>query len=188
MALSTKTSKMSSKKSKIAELRKKHEPLFKKEGDEKATFVPKWAYNEHSVGEKIIAFFPSEIKGGKDIYTEFVSQDYVPEDPERTLYKWEFNPHYEDEYSKSDPHPTTGDCRIYIPVNELINVAELHLESPEEVQKVEQNAEEAFPLMDPKRDAPIKELTIKDKCAIDWRRPVSDKPWLNELIKEEFKR
>ena len=35
-------------------------------------------------------------------------------------------------------------------------------------------------------DCPINELTIRDKAAITWKKPVSNKGWLNKLIKETF--
>ena len=35
-------------------------------------------------------------------------------------------------------------------------------------------------------DSPINELTIRDKVAIEWKKPVSNKAWLNKLIISEF--
>ena len=121
--------------------------------------------------------------GGVDIYTEFVSKSNEPEDPERRLWKWPFNPEYDTEYEKSDPHPATGHIRYYIPVDELIDVAELHRD--EVVQTTLQ-------LIDPTinaeaDDAPINEMTIRDKIAIKWLEPISKKEWLNKLIKEKNK-
>lgn len=192
MGLSTKdiekSTKVTGRRAQVAELRKKHEKLLELEGvGNQAKFIPKMAYMPYSGADKIIAFFPSEIMGGVDIYTEFVNKQNIPEDPERTLYKWEFNPEYDTEYEKSEKHPATGHRRYFIPVDELINVAEIHNKpkpkpKAEPIPKVQ--TELPFELG---RDAPINELTIRDKAAIDWKKPVSDKPWLNELIIETFK-
>lgn len=192
----------------INELKKKHEKLFNLENLEKIPkFIPKMAYVPKTGEERVISFFPSEIMGGEDIYTEFVSRSLEPEDSERRLWKWPFNPEFDTEYQKTEKHQATGHRQYLIPVEELINVAELHfgvkeepqakpekktdnnqlqLDIPQEEvvkQKIEAPISEATPLIG---DAPINQLTIKDKAAIDWKQPVSDKPWLNALIKQTF--
>ena len=35
------------------------------------------------------------------------------------------------------------------------------------------------------RDSPYEKMTMRDYCAIQWKRPVSEKQWLNDLIKQE---
>ena len=40
-----------------------------------------------------------------------------------------------------------------------------------------------FGLMNPDEDAPLNKLTIKDIAALWLKQPVSDKEWLNKLIK-----
>jgi hypothetical protein len=202
MTLQTKD--ISSRRSAVEELKQKHLMLFEEEGIEKAKFIPKMAYVPKTGAERIIALFPSEIMGGEDIYTEFVSKQNVPEDPERTLWKWEFNPDFETAYEKSEPHPATNHRRYLIPVTELINVVEARNKkladnpeaaTPEEVQPeldfVEPTVEKKPPMLvdsiEELDDAPLTEMTIKDRAAIEWKMPVSDKDWLNELIKDNFK-
>lgn len=186
MGLSTKNAGASSvmdKKTKIANLREKHEHLFQLEGvGASAKFIPKMAYIPRGSDDRVIALFPSEIKGGEDIYTEFVSSEYDPEDPERRLWKWPFNSHWEEEYQTTEPHHKTGHVRYLIPVDELLDVAQSHQHSV-----VEDDAkEDQFPMPDANDDAPINQLTIRDKAAIDWKLPVSRKPWLNDLIRQQF--
>ena len=119
MAISTTSqqeeNKAPTKREKVLLLMEKHKPLFEKEGVTNPKFIPRMAYKHN--GELIIGFYPKEMYGEQDIYTEFCSRDYEPEDPERKLYKWVFNPHYETEYEASEPHPTTGDVRYLIPVD-----------------------------------------------------------------------
>jgi hypothetical protein len=115
-------------------------------------------------------------KKGKDIYTEFTSIDLEPEDPTRTLYKWRFNPHYEEEYDKTDPAPN-GHFRYLIPISELIKV---------EFEKPSEAPTGVFPdfdeIMDPNNDAPLSQITVRDLAAIMLKKPVSQKKWLNDLI------
>tara|TARA_R110002020_G_scaffold29571_9_gene93229 strand:- start:3181 stop:3732 length:552 start_codon:yes stop_codon:yes gene_type:complete len=182
MAIST-TSKNEdnpkSKREKILDLMEKHKPLFEKEGVTNPRFIPRMAYKHN--GELIIGFYPKEMYGEQDIYTEFCSREYEPEDPERKLYKWMYNSNYEEEYEASEPHPTTGDVRYFIPVDELIEVQGLH--------KSELVTEEIkFDDFDKKSaDVPYDAMTLRDYAAIKWREPVSHKKWLNDLITKNFK-
>ena len=161
------------KRGKIQVLEEKHKDLFEKEGiNGPPKFIPRMAY--YYEGEKIISLYPSEIIGGQDIYTEFVSKDYYPEDKERKLYKWVFNADFETEYKTSNPHPVTGDKRYLIPVDELIEVAELH---------ENQNIIDDFDA-EPSAgtDVPYADMTLRDYAAIQLKTPCSNKKWLNEII------
>jgi hypothetical protein len=187
MALSTKNlnpggSKPNSKREKIQALAVKHKQLFEKEGVQNPKFIPRMCYKHK--GEMIIGFYAKEIYGGADIYTEFCSRDYEPEDAKRTLWKWEYNPEYATEYEQSEPHPATGDRRFLIPVDELINVNEIH----EEKKASEEDEEDLF-IETPTsgEDVPYDSMTLRDYAAIQWKEPVSLKPWLNDLIRKNFK-
>jgi hypothetical protein len=145
------------------ELRKYHEEFLPKD----AIFVPKMAYRPTGKNELFISFFPSELKKGVDLYVEFTSREFVPEDPNRKLYKWKFNPHYEQEYEKTSQDT---DFRYLVPVQELTVI--------NTVSKVAIE----FELPDPDTDLPIDQLTIRDLTAILLKKPVSRKKWLNEII------
>jgi len=237
--MALKTKEVSSRRSTIADLKEKHLKLLQSENIEgKEKFIPKMAYIPKGGLDRVISFFLSEILGGQDIYTEFTSKELVPDDTERTLWKWEFNPQFETAYEKSEPHPATGHCRYLVPVDELVNVADpskhaftqekfaevtkvveveksplrkaklrtvTELTAPEEVKqaKIEFKQEdfiiphvikESTIITAPKdedrkepTDAYMDTMTVRDKAAIEWRLPVSEKAWLNELINENFK-
>jgi hypothetical protein len=169
---------------KIKKLKEKHIPLFKKEGVSNPKFIPRMAYKHN--GELIIGFYERDVYGGVDIYTEFVSRDYTPEDNQRRLYKWLYNAEYATEYPLSDPHAATGDRRYLIPVEELICVADFHKEK--DIRETEEeNDEVPFEAMpDPGSDVPYADMTLRDFCAIEWKQPVSQKKWLNTLITNTF--
>lgn len=180
-----KDTKKETTREKVAKLREKHEPLFHKEkmadlcGDS-PKFIPRMAYKHK--GELVIGFYPREIYGNTDIYTEFVSRDYTPEDKQRRLYKWMFNSEYATEYELSDPHDATGDRRYLIPVDELVDVQEFH--DDRETDETETQVSE---LPDIDSDIPYDAMTLRDYAAIKWKKPVSHKKWLNTLITNNFK-
>ncbi len=170
------------KKEKTKELRKKHEELLLKDGGPGARFFPKVAYLSRAVNrEMVVAFFPSEMAAGADLYVEFITPEYDPMTPERTLLKWKFNSHYDTEYEKTDPHEQTGHVRYEVPVAELINVQDAIA-----VVNTKTEAPTFASLPDPTTDSPIGEMTLRDKAAVEWKLPVSRKKWLNELIIENF--
>lgn len=153
-----------SKKEKIELLKVKHEPIFQKLGLADVVFIPKMIFGSPS----IFYLFPGEIKGEKDIYIEKTSKEFEPEDPNRTLYKWTFNPNYKKDYDVK-PVGATGDNCYIIPFDTLT--------------KVEIDEADEFDLPNPHEDLPISELTIRDLTAILTGKPVSFKPWLNKIIK-----
>lgn len=182
-----KTTPQKSTRQKIVDLREKHQPIFDDViGDPQALFFPKMAYLYRD-GQKVISFFPSEIGRGQDIYTEFVSRDYTSEDPERRLWRWNYNPDYETAYPTTDPHPVTGDVRYEISIDELELIGEEEVAEEEAAPEPEESKApidfEAI-LPNANEDLPLSEMTICDYAAIHLNKPVSKKGWLNEIINQ----
>jgi hypothetical protein len=171
--MSLSTGKVDRKK-KTAELIKFHEQKFIMNGIEEPLFIPKCAYQPRELNGLHMGFFESELKKSSDIYTECVSINLDPEDPDRKLYKWKYNPHYAEEYPATEPN-ANGHVRYLIPVEELIEVT---IPEPKEP-----SAFPDFEMMDVEGDEPIARMTMKDFYAIVHNKPVSDKKWLNDLIK-----
>jgi hypothetical protein len=177
MSLSTKPTV--NRQEKTEELLQHHTWKFKMIQEENPLFIPKCAYIPKGMSEQHIGFFQSEVKKGMDIYTEFTSIDLDPEDPKRVLYKWRFNPHYEEEYAKTEP-AANWHYRYLVPVSEIMKI-EFEQETPT------QNS--LFPnfdaIIDPDQDAPLNNITLRDLAAIILQKPVSQKQWLNEIIKSK---
>jgi hypothetical protein len=177
MSLSTKPTV--NRQEKTEELLQHHTWKFKMIQEENPLFIPKCAYIPKGMSEQHIGFFQSEVKKGMDIYTEFTSIDLDPEDPKRVLYKWRFNPHYEEEYAKTEP-AANGHYRYLVPVSELMKI-EFEQETPTQTS--------LFPnfdaIIDPDQDAPLNNITLRDLAAIILQKPVSQKQWLNEIIKSK---
>lgn len=125
-------------------------------------------------GQRVVSLFYSEISQKKDVFIEFTDRYNVPEYEDRTLYRWRYNPHFEEEYQKTDEADPTR-ARYLIPVDELQVVKRYDSEptGPD------------FSLPNPEIDPPINDLTIRDLAAILLQRPVSKKEWLNEIIKSK---
>lgn len=153
-----------SNKEKIATLREKHEKTFEKLGVPDALYIPKMIFGT----PPRLLFFRSEIESGKDIYTEKVSQDYDVLDEDRTLYVWKHNSNYKDELTTK---PYGADVMYYIDFTDFKPVG-INKEAVK------------FDIPDPNSDAPFDELMIRDLAAIMWKEPVSQKGWLNDLIKQ----
>lgn len=177
MSISIKSSSVN-RQEKTEELIKFHDWKFKMIQEDNPFFVPKCAYIPKGKTEHFIGVFPSEFKKGKDIYTEFTSIELEPEDPNRTLYKWRFNPHYDEEYERTETAGNASNYRYLIPVSELIKI---------EIEKDEPETTNQFPdfdeIMDPDADSPLNQITLRDLAAILLKKPVSHKKWLNDLIK-----
>ncbi len=169
------------RKAKTAELLKFHEDKLSANGFDDVIFIPKCAYQPRGMEGLHVGFFESELKKGKNgnIFTEFVSIDLDPEDPDRNLWRVRYNPHYAEEYQVTEPS-AHGNVRYLIPVDELIKV-----EYPkfEEIEDTEDNEFPDFIIdNDPNKDTPLKDATLRDLAAILLNKPVSTKKWLNEII------
>lgn len=160
---------------KISALREKHQPYFKEREIPNALFYPKMAYKPKGKDELYVSFWVSELRKTDDIYTEFVDRDYNSEDPERNLWVWRYNPHWEEEYEQTEPN-AIGHVRYLVPVSELIKI-------PNYIPKTVSSDDFDINLID-KSDPLITEMTMRDFVAIMTGKPVSNKAWLNEIIKK----
>lgn len=184
MALTTKDTSNNAgfnRKEKTEELVKYHQKVFDALGINSPLYIPKCAYRPYGKDDLYMGFFKSELSKGEDIYTEYVSIALESEDPTRTLYKWSYNSFYDEEYETTDAN-ANGHVRYLIPVSELIKIKP---ETKTETKSTETQG--LFPdfddLMDSDLDAPLSSLTVRDLAAILLQKPVSNKKWLNDLIK-----
>ena len=163
-------------KEKIQNLREKHQHIFDNNNMPGALFFPKMAYRPRGKDELYISFFASELKRESRIYTEFISSEYYPEDSNRTLWMWNYNPHWEEEYETTEPN-SAGQVRYLVPVSELIKV--------QEAVKTEQKDSFTFLGDSIVQDIPLTEMTVRDLAAIMTGKPVSKKEWLNKIITQK---
>jgi hypothetical protein len=199
MALSTKNIKTtysqkptpSQRTERTTALLKYHEPAFNILGVTQPSFYPKvifmWQQEPH------VSLFENELTT-KVFFTEFVNDDYSPSDDKRTLYKFLGGNDCIGEYYKNNEGQYP---RYYVPLIEfqkvelngtLFDDIEIKFDIPK--KKTEPKAQYIPPPEildieenhDRETDALMSKMTIRDHAAIEWKLPVSNKTWLNELI------
>lgn len=112
------------RKQKVEDLSVEHKNYFDSVDMSNSTYIPKMAYRPSGKDELHISFFPSELEKEKNVYTEFVSIDYESEDPKRTLYLWNYNKHWKEEYELVES--SSGFQRHMIPVGELKVISDIN--------------------------------------------------------------
>jgi len=159
-----------SRKEKADDLFKHHKDYFDSLGltrDTDFVFIPKLFHFKKGEPEKgkVVGFFDSEFRSKLNIYTEKVSMDWESEDDNRTLYKFVFNPYYDEEYEKDGK-------RYLVSESEMVEVDKSDL-----IETVVSTSDD--------NDAPMAEMTLRDYAAIHMQKEISNKKWLNELIKSK---
>lgn len=131
--------------------------------------------------------------------------DMVSMYEERPLFKYKYNPYYSEEYElKISTNSKGGEYSAYIvPMSELVCVNKGSKEIPYNIYEKEREQkpkeqiklslfpdfeqefgakkESDFDLIK-ENDLSFTDITVKDFAAIMWKKPVSDKKWLNDLI------
>lgn len=197
-----------------------YEPYFKAQGIESPYFVPKPIRKEGSPNPYMAAaFFENElnvIRKTGEVYVENIDwRDMSRQDDKYILYKWTYNPYWNDEsegYEKIVITSRSGETftKYAIPLEEFTVVGQ-GLEYWESFK--EQPAQESLPLFDmssisgvkPKHepidqslafgnveelpvegmDTKLSNLTARDLYALVHRRPISSVPEINEFINKE---
>lgn len=190
MSLRTKFPTTEEKRELSKKLFEKHKPILEQLSIEDPLFIPKMNYYSKPLNCRVVGFFESELKFGKDIYVEFVDRYHQPEDPLRRLYVWKFRDPENLEKDEADERFT----KYLVPVTDFVligeSVPDLDLpwkdadEDSRIVLPVEPKSAKQPSVDNKLSDLPIGEMTIRDIVAILHRKPVSSKDWLNELIKQ----
>jgi len=169
MAIETvKTISAEERKELVAKLREFHQPYFETIGEPNADFTAKMLYG---YPPSRASFFESELSSKKNLYVEWVSKTYVPED-NRRLYRYIPNPNFKNEYETQTKNKLTW---FIVPIERFELVKD-----PNDNQ-----LEMDFEMVNPDEDALISELTIRDLACILLKKPVSRKQWLNKLITKD---
>ena len=152
----------------LVELRKYHQATLDAIGHD-VLYRPRRFFQAKENGVKSIILFPSELKLGKDIYTEQIDHDNNSEDETRTLYRWKYDNSWAENYTQVKK----GTIVWYlIPVSDL-----------EVVQHVMPGIDEKLlELSNPDIDSPMDQMTMRDYYAMTHKVPCSQKKWLNEII------
>jgi hypothetical protein len=175
------------RKQKLEAIRSFHSNLIAEVGIPRTDFNMKMPfYNKH--GQVVVGIFSSEFKKEKGFYFELITRSLDPADVERKVYKVEPSTTYEEEYELNEKGS------YLVPLEELRVVSKTEVDDSKPT-KENTSVKDAKTTNPPKKsveaykapatmeDAPYSELTIRDFYAIHTNKPVSTKPWLNDLIK-----
>lgn len=212
---------MTTRKEKEKDFFVQHMETFRKLGLADPSFLIKTAFYQKGKFGRQVLFFESELAKGEDLYVEFYDnvevngvKDVVPMLEDRQLFKYKYNPYFQEEYEKKEGISAKGEPYLSytVPVSELTAImtdgseitynlyekrkAEKEAELPKLQNKLSvfPDFEQEFtPQVEEKvevqsvEDAPFSELTIRDLAAIMLMKPVSNKKWLNDLVNTKDK-
>lgn len=177
------------KKSKLEAIRNYHQTLIEDLGVNRVDFNMKMPfYDKH--GKVVVGIFASEFKKEKGFYFELIDRKLEPADPERKVYRVAPSSSFEEEYELNEKGS------YLVPLEELrvVNKQAVAISNASAVIatdhvtekttfKANKTSVQAYRAPAAMEDAPYSEMTIRDYYAIHTGKPVSAKPWLNELIK-----
>lgn len=129
-------------------------------------------------GKRVVALYPSEFLKKNGFYFEFVDAYLEPTDPTRQLYKYGPDPHFE-----KFQLLTSG--AYAVPVDSLTKINKV-IKAPDGEVYDFGKLDSQFDIEKVGEDESINSMTIRDLASILWKKPVSAKNWLNDLIKKTY--
>jgi len=175
----------------LEEIRDFHQDLINDLGINRTDFNMKRPFYDRQ-GRMVVGIFASEFRKEKGFYFELINANSEPYSDERTVYRIPSNPHFEQEYELNERGS------YLVPVEELriVNVRSVAISGPSATlfgnpssgssprpnsAPTPGRAQQPAPVGP---DAPYSEMTMRDYYAMLSGKPVSNKAWLNELIKQ----
>lgn len=150
-------------------------------------------------GVMVVGLFDNEFRRPKGFYFELIDSNLEPIDMERTIYRVPYNEFYEDEYQMDER------SKFLVPIEQLKKINRQSVAISKEAAIIESDkaaakenkylppkpplpfsaAPEPQQIVQKYEDAPYSEMTIRDYIAIHTGKPISNKAWLNEIVKNK---
>lgn len=170
----------------LKKVREFHSPNISKFELPDLKIVPKLFFTPASKtdkSEKFMSFFFSEVSEGKDLYIENCNADNSPIDPQRRLYKWRFNPFFNDAsegYEKTDRLDKNGKPHYLIPIDELVLVISYPegkpvLASHDKVLLDTKNVQVQTPVKKYTLDSPVNGMTVREVATVILQELINSK-------------
>lgn len=181
------------KKLKLDQIREYHAPLIRDLGISPLDFNMKMPFYDRN-GRYVVGVFSSEFLKDKGFFFELVTRELDPLEADRKVYRIARNDNFKEEYEMNEKGS------FLVPVDELriVNPQSVAISKDSAVLSNDKFFPKNTPAPEPKPqpqpmfsskpqpsvdpDAPYSEMTIRDFMAIQTGKPVSLKPWLNELL------
>ena len=156
-------------------------------------FNIKMVFYNNSQKTDCVRIFKSEFEKPKGFFFELIDRNFMHLDPDRTVYRIPPSSSYEEEYEKVDGQ----EDMYYVPLDELriVDPSSVAISKSSAVtssdtilkekirEKTLENVVVSKKVSVSLEDIPYSDMTIRDYMAIHTGKPVSLKPWLNDLIK-----
>jgi len=156
-------------------------------------FNIKMIFYNNSQKTDCVRIFKSEFEKLKGFFFELIDRNFMPLDPDRTVYRIPPSSSYEEEYEKVDGQ----EDMYYVPLDELriVDPSSVAISKSSAVtssdtilkekirEKTLENVVVSKKVSVSLEDIPYSDMTIRDYMAIHTGKPVSLKLWLNDLIK-----
>ncbi len=188
-SLLTKEEKDQLRPIRVNESRQYHKDLIERLGINQSDFNIKAPWTNKS-GKEFVLLFESEFLRDKGFYFELIDSN-LNFYQSRQVYKVSTNTSFKDEFETWGNDPDK--LKYLVPIEEIrpVDVQSVVISKASAVLSSEeilnQNKQKTFSSFSnnavPLQDAPYSEMTLKDHFAITHKQPVSDKKWLNDLIK-----
>jgi hypothetical protein len=179
------------KAQKLEAIRNHHIDLIRDLGVSPLDFNMKMPfYDEHK--RYVVGIFASEFKREKGFYFELITRVFEPVHSDRKVYRVPPSSSFHEEYELNEKGSylvPLEELRVVNPQAVAISKASAVTSTDKVFSSKPVPEEQAKPAADqlaPKADAPYGEMTIRDYIAIHTGRPVSFKPWINELIVKPY--
>jgi hypothetical protein len=185
----------SSRQERLKEFLAYHADLINDLGINKGDFTIKREFYDAS-GRHFVYVFPSEFRKEKGSYFEIVGSNYQPANKDRIVYRIPFNPNFEEEYELCETGAYSGSYIVYLDELRSVNPRALAISGPTDAVlngrfTSEERVAPGFgrkPLAvntppSTMPDESYTNMTIRDFVAIQTGAPVSNKEWLNQLVK-----
>lgn len=155
--------------------RERFKPIFEQLKVSEMSFYPKMLFQRNRL--LCVALYKNELERTEGFYTVIVDPQFDPLDGEFKLYHLKQNPKYATEYSLLE----TDKWAIPYDAFEEVDMQLLMLDS---LRNQPIKTDIPIQLDNTDVDSPMSDMTVRDFAAITWRVPVSNKDWLNQMIKE----
>jgi hypothetical protein len=170
----------------LNELREFHKPLINNLGVSSNDFQFKVPF--YHKGIQVIGVFNNEFTKQKGLFFEMFDREFNPTDKERTVYNVAHNVNYEEEYEINQNNSylvPLDELRVVNSYSVAISGESAIVDAQKKTTGLTYNkpAETKKEEVEQYNDALFSEMTIRDYYAMQTGKPLSLKPWLNDLIK-----